>query len=65
MTNPAYLSVPKAYDLLCQIGLRISRSQFYNLIHEGHVPTVKLPGSKRYFIKTADLQNLPEPVVAA
>jgi excisionase family DNA binding protein len=63
--NESFLTAPAAFKRLCEIGLKLSKSQFYNLMNEGHIPTVMLKGHKRYFIRKSDLDRLLQPTPVA
>jgi excisionase family DNA binding protein len=38
--------------------LKISKSSVYEMVKDGRMPSVKLPGVRRVFIKRADLENI-------
>jgi excisionase family DNA binding protein len=38
--------------------LKISKSSVYEMVKDGRMPSVKLPGVRRVFIKRSDLENI-------
>ena len=38
--------------------LKISKSSVYEMVKDGSMPSVKLPGVRRVFIKRSDLENI-------
>lgn len=38
--------------------LKISKSSVYGMVKDGRMPSVKLPGVRRVFIKRSDLENI-------
>lgn len=42
---------------VCDI-LKISKTSVYDMVNDGRLPSVKLPGVRRFFVKRADLEGL-------
>ena len=38
--------------------LKISKSSVYQMVNDGRLPSVKLPGVRRFFIKRSDLEEI-------
>lgn len=47
------LTINEAVDLI-----KISKSSIYNMVKDGRLPSVKLPGVRRVFIRRSDLEAL-------
>jgi hypothetical protein len=53
-----YLTPAEAMKQLADAGISVSRGKFYQLLADGKLPTVKLPGLHRVFIPAAGLASL-------
>ena len=53
MTSSDLLTIAEAVDLL-----KISKSSIYEMVKDGRIPSVKLPGVRRVFIRRSDLEVL-------
>jgi excisionase family DNA binding protein len=53
MSDSNLLTIAEAVDLL-----KISKTTIYDMVKDGRLPSVKLPGVRRVFVRRSDLEGL-------